>query len=580
MGYSNCNPCDPCGTNQNAAKAAAYARQANTYATNAENSWLEFNALYLGAFAVAPTVDNEGEPLQVGALYWNTGDNELYVWNGIVWVQTNDFDEFTPFLATGTTTPRNLVTRFADVVNVLDFIPASEHAAIKARTSTYDATADIQAALNAASTRIYFPSGIYNITSELTITRNSLYIFGDRSYFYGSVISSESPNINIFNISGFGLKFENLWIRGFERDIPPGQPYTSGENTTCTGMLFSRPSKDLDAEVKECTFTNLHTGIKATGTNFIAARNSFGATLFSLDFYQYLTEEMRGFRVENNRFHTCGSNLTDPSSTNSTCITMNGTLAKMNQIINNYADGCRKFYKGPLGIGTLINDNNITRSRGTGITITETTWNQEWQSGMISNNIIESHTPDYDSTEGGGIYLDSVKEVIVSNNVICFVREHGIFLQNCLNVHVIGNLIKNININSSVDGSIYDGIHIDSDSIFNFISSNKIRRSIPESPRYGIYVAGNQNVFEDNTSQNITTPFYIEPLTNIAAYGDTRSSFNKRRVEYLNNQPLTGRWLIGDIVWNTSPVAGGTAGWICTASGTPGTWKTFGSISA
>jgi hypothetical protein len=121
MGYNNCNPCDPCGTNQNAAKAAAYARQANTYSVNAENSWIEFNALYLGAFAVPPAVDNEGHPLQVGALYWNTVSNELRVWNGTIWIPVGIFNEFTNFLATGTNTPRDLATRFSERVNVKDF---------------------------------------------------------------------------------------------------------------------------------------------------------------------------------------------------------------------------------------------------------------------------------------------------------------------------------------------------------------------------------------------------------------------------------------------------------------------------
>jgi hypothetical protein len=120
---SNCNPCGPdfSAINQLAIKAGAYARQANTYAVNAENSWLEFNALYLGAFAVAPTVDNEGDPLQVGALYWNTGTSLLYVWNGATWVVTNSFNEFTPFLATNTIEARNLVTRFSEEINVKDF---------------------------------------------------------------------------------------------------------------------------------------------------------------------------------------------------------------------------------------------------------------------------------------------------------------------------------------------------------------------------------------------------------------------------------------------------------------------------
>lgn len=43
--------------------------------------------------------------------------------------------------------------------------------------------------------------------------------------------------------------------------------------------------------------------------------------------------------------------------------------------------------------------------------------------------------------------------------------------------------------------------------------------------------------------------------------------------------PTTGLWNQGDIIWNSAPTSGGYAGWICTVSGTPGTWKTFGLIS-
>jgi hypothetical protein len=43
--------------------------------------------------------------------------------------------------------------------------------------------------------------------------------------------------------------------------------------------------------------------------------------------------------------------------------------------------------------------------------------------------------------------------------------------------------------------------------------------------------------------------------------------------------PTTGTWKLGDIVYNTSPASAGYVGWVCTAAGTPGTWKTFGLIS-
>jgi hypothetical protein len=53
-----------------------------------------------------------------------------------------------------------------------------------------------------------------------------------------------------------------------------------------------------------------------------------------------------------------------------------------------------------------------------------------------------------------------------------------------------------------------------------------------------------------------------------------------KRIEYGSAAPTTGTWQPGDIVFNAAPSAGGTVGWVCTAAGTPGTWKTFGAISA
>jgi len=44
--------------------------------------------------------------------------------------------------------------------------------------------------------------------------------------------------------------------------------------------------------------------------------------------------------------------------------------------------------------------------------------------------------------------------------------------------------------------------------------------------------------------------------------------------------PTTGTYERGAIVYNTAPSAGGSVGWICVTAGTPGTWKTFGSIAA
>ena len=48
--------------------------------------------------------------------------------------------------------------------------------------------------------------------------------------------------------------------------------------------------------------------------------------------------------------------------------------------------------------------------------------------------------------------------------------------------------------------------------------------------------------------------------------------------QYGTSAPTTGKWKAGAIVWNTAPASGAYIGWVCTASGTPGTWKGFGVI--
>lgn len=43
--------------------------------------------------------------------------------------------------------------------------------------------------------------------------------------------------------------------------------------------------------------------------------------------------------------------------------------------------------------------------------------------------------------------------------------------------------------------------------------------------------------------------------------------------------PTVGEWARGDIIWNNTPSAGGTPGWVCTTGGTPGTWKAMANLA-
>ena len=68
-----------------ATAAATSATSAATSATSAAASYDSFDDRYLGAKSSPPTVDNDGDPLLTGALYWNTVANQMFVWSGSAW---------------------------------------------------------------------------------------------------------------------------------------------------------------------------------------------------------------------------------------------------------------------------------------------------------------------------------------------------------------------------------------------------------------------------------------------------------------------------------------------------------------
>ena len=86
-----------------ATSAANSATSAASSATQAEAAWDSFDDKYLGAKGSAPSVDNDGNALVAGALYWNTVTNLMFVWSGTGWTTISSAAEIYryKFVATG-----------------------------------------------------------------------------------------------------------------------------------------------------------------------------------------------------------------------------------------------------------------------------------------------------------------------------------------------------------------------------------------------------------------------------------------------------------------------------------------------
>jgi len=229
-----------------ASNASTSASNAATSETNAAASYDAFDDRYLGSKSSAPSVDNDGNALLTGALYWNTTVSTLYVWTGSAWTQAaftaSGFATLTgtetltnktltaPVLTTpvlGTPTSGTLSNCTVDGTNEVGFknIPQNSQSAAytlvladagkhifhpstdaNARTFTIPANSSVAYPIGTAITFINMTSQVVTIA----ITSDTMYLSsagttGSRSLAqYGSATAIKITSTN-WLISGSGL---------------------------------------------------------------------------------------------------------------------------------------------------------------------------------------------------------------------------------------------------------------------------------------------------------------------------------------------------------------------------------------
>ena len=73
--------------------------------------------------------------------------------------------------------------------------------------------------------------------------------------------------------------------------------------------------------------------------------------------------------------------------------------------------------------------------------------------------------------------------------------------------------------------------------------------------------------------------FLVTPAGQIITAA-TKIQIGLNSITWGATSPSTGTWAQGDICWNTGASGGGSPGWICSAAGTSGTWKTLANVGA
>ena len=122
-----------------AGSATAAAASASAAATTYDN----FDDRYLGSKSTAPTLDNDGNALLTGAIYWNSSTNAMYAWTGTEWGSISSTADIYRFRFTASGGETSISGTDANGLT-LAYIPGKEqvylNGVLLARTSDYSAT--------------------------------------------------------------------------------------------------------------------------------------------------------------------------------------------------------------------------------------------------------------------------------------------------------------------------------------------------------------------------------------------------------------------------------------------------------
>lgn len=258
---------------------------------------------------------------------------------------------------------------------------------------------------------------------------------------------------------------------------------------------------------------------------------------------------------------SCGIKLVNGSATNAV-----SRISIQNNIISSARN------RGILADGSLFSignckivNNTVTSCLDSGIKV----------EGIYDNDLLIDGNSCSTNTNYGIEVISSPKGRITNNQINANTR-HGIYVTGCSRTAIALNTLRD---NGTETPNTYDGIHITGNSTVCVVLSNLSGNFTTSNQRYGINindsVGGACNIIGNQYTSNATSNF-----NEVFTYSNSRymESESGSKVNRRSAAPTTGTWAQGDIVYSTTPTAGGFIGWVCVTSGAPGTWKQFGSI--
>lgn len=443
-----------------------------------------------------------------------------------------------------------------------------------------DDTIAVQSAIDvlAAMTRraTLYIDGRCKVTTLTIPASLSLQMIGNNhagvSYNRSAIIGSSTTGA-VINCLGSACGFKDIQFVGASNDA------AGGGDTTQTAILFNPGSTNgynVDGHVSGCGFVFFNKIFDLRGRNLKLANCIFSNSAYTVWIGTTDLPDFRGLDVQHCRFHYASASAGNETTPNAACaiyIAPNTNFFSIN-ITNNFCDGCKWFFVGAAPWG-IINSNHLNAQQTGAIYHynTGSTLGSIFQKTSICHNTFTFTNSSLGATDA--IYLVGGWGVDVCNNTI-----------NNAHRRAINNAVSNARINNNVisnPGFITSGFPaIETTGSNTSVLDNTLIFLAQGSgvPSAGIKV-GNFTMVDGNRFLGGFSGIEWDVSTrgNTLVYGRMDIS-SLPSEEWGTAAPTAGRYLQGSKVWNTNVLAGGTLGWICVASGTPGTWKGFGGVAA
>lgn len=286
-------------------------------------------------------------------------------------------------------------------------------------------------------------------------------------------------------------------------------------------------------------------------------------------------------------------------------------------ITNNYATNALLF--GGIGVQAggnnfVISGNTIRNCFGNGIGFTGSL---PYTNVVIENNIIDITKLVTPTSVSDGIVLTVTHDCLIVGNKIRSPGRHGISLSNCSTgdfaIHnndvsisptassvvdciIMGGFSGDVR-SISITGNVCNQNGITTTGAINITSTGitishlKISNNICYNLLAGgraIFTNGSlisNGVIDNNLCGNGLVEAYslaggtLVALNNVTPRAVIPTGVNTRLLPTATAAPIAGTYYVGDVVYTSSPTAGGNIGWVCVSGGTPGTWRTFGAIA-